>query len=551
MNATKLDLDPARNPGVLDTLTWDPEAAVRQVTGFRDQLKEIERAAISSSSIDHFRANLARVDGGELKLFPDSLVLDGGTGYILAALPDGQRLFLSASVTGAKPALETIGEVCMGWVSAYICPVNLKSVAKLTGEIAGKFGPTALGAVPRLGIGSRQTVTVWPGVFQALTQIGAPAEAIQNSAYRELAPMDAILSPPSSEAAYLPGHGGLSIGHTGASIEGLWLSGVVCAMEHGFSQPYGADLDHVPVKSLDEEGLARAKRLIDLGRHYTFFTLDTSPLAKFDAPDPAERYGPAVEAGTEIYQHIKALKGEAPFDFEFSLDEGRRITTPAELEFVLRGLASGGVNVNFVAPNVGFEKRADYRLPDGLMALEERARALSQVAARYGALLDFHSGSDKSPETYRTISRACDGRLKLKVSGRLQLILAEVLADTDPDFFEFWWDWTLEAARTEADRGSEVAARCVRMLDKRRAEEGTSFRRSPKDPFFMDFAFAMVGAKDEAGRFLFRERFYDLRPDVQAEYTRRVKDYLVSLAEHLGLAREPRQAQGELSRDPE
>src|SRR5690606_5284519 len=108
--------------------------------------------------------------------------------------------------------------------------------------------------------------------------IGGPAEIIQNSAFRELAPMDFILAPPGDEATYLPGHGTLNIGHTGSSIQGLWLYGVVSAIENGFTEPYGADLDHIPVKEFTEDGIARAKKLIECGRYYTFFTLDTSYL---------------------------------------------------------------------------------------------------------------------------------------------------------------------------------------------------------------------------------------------------------------------------------
>lgn len=536
MNINGAEIDAARNPGVLDTFTWDPQSAVSAVESAGKDLKILETAAIGSGGDpEKFRRILSESNTSTLRFLARSTKVSGATGHILLQTPDGQRVFLSASLGGQKPDMPVIGSVRTGWVKGYISPVNTETVRTFVTSIAPEFCPVFAGSAPRLGVGNRHTVAVWPGVFAAMRDLGGPGEIIQNSAYRELAPMDIIVAPPSGEAAYLPGHGSLNIGHTGTSIEGLWLAGVVSAIEHGFDIPYGCDLDHIPVKSLDEDGIGRAKRLIEAGRHYTFFTIDASPLFDFTQTELSSRYGDAIEATAVLFEHIVALKQGEPFDLEFSLDEGPALTEIEEQDFVLRGLRERGVQVQFVAPNVGFEKRLDYRRSDGLAGLEVRVRALSEHASGYGALLDFHSGSDKAPETYRTISRACGGRLKLKVSGKLQLILAEVLADVDPSFFEEWWLWTLETARHEAQRGSEVAGRFVSMLEERKASEGAEFRPSPKDLFFTDFSFAMVGAKDERGSFLHRDRFYSLSEEVLLEYRRRTVEYVKTLAGDLEL----------------
>lgn len=524
-----IEFDPAKNPGTLNTLTWDLDAAAKLVSKDNKDAKAIHdtltAGLATDKPVEDIKKQLQMLDVQTVKPIAPSLVVKDGKASLLLALQDGQRVFWT--VSGTKED---------NW-AVYIKPVDLEFAASYIKSELSQFTPKALGPVSRLGIGNRHTTFVWPGIFAAISEIGGPAELIQNSAYRELAPMDFILAPPSKESAYLPGHGSLNIGHTGTSIEGLWLHGVVSAIEHGFTEPYGADLDHVPVKGLDEQSIQHAKKLIECGRHYTFFTLDTSYLFNLEGKTYEERFGKAIEAGVLMYEYIKSLKGEEPFDFEFSLDEAPAITAPEEQEYVLKAFADRGVKVDFIAPNVGFEKRVDYRLPDGLQALEERVRALSEIAGRYGALLDFHSGSDKSSETYRTIAKACGGNLKLKVSGKLQLILGEVLADVDPQFFNEWYDWTLETARAEAMNGSDVAKKYLDIVEQRMQKEGTSFKRSPKDLFFTDFSFAMVGAKDEQGRFLFRDRFYSLSPEVHAEYTRRVKDYVVGLAEDLGLRR--------------
>jgi len=179
----------------------------------------------------------------------------------------------------------------------------------------------------------------------------------------------------------------------------------------------------------------------------------------------------------------------------------------------------------------------DYRKPDGMPDLAAKVAEMSKIAAEYGALLDFHSGSDKSSLTYQTISKAAGGKIKLKVSGKLQLILSEVIADLDPKFFDEWWDYSLVTARAEADSGSAIAIEFVRVVDDRMKADGANFRKLPQDRFFTDFSFGMVGAKDDKGAFLFRDRFYSLSPEIQTEYTKRVVAYIIKLAEDLGLRR--------------
>lgn len=527
MKINGIDLDPAANPAVLDTYTWDALAAISQARAMEAFIAE---CAISVGTAHCASCLKAALIGSEA--VPASAVLADGVGYFMVNLPDGQKVFAAVSPGKVEVSIETLGTLAGGKVA--IIPVNTATVRWHVTKIAPRYSPRAFGGVPRLGIGDRQTVTVWPGVIEGLKKIGGPAETIQNSAYRELAPMDMILSPPGAEVTYLPGHGSLSIGHTGSSIEGFWLSGVISHIENACLEPYGADLDHVPVKSADDAGIARAKCLIDCGRHFTFFTLDTSFLFDFAKQDMGECYDTAIDVAVEMFNYIKSLKAGEAFDFEFSLDEGPAITEPGELRYVLDRLTKKGVTVNFIAPNVGFEKRVDYRKPDGMSGLEARVRKMAEIASEYGALLDFHSGSDKSSLTYQTISKAAGGNIKLKVSGKLQLILAEVLADLDPAFFNEWWDYTLVSAKAEADSGSAVAEEYVKIVEDRRAAD-SGFNRNPKDRFFTDFSFGMIGAKDEKGNFLHRHRFYALKPEVQEEYTKRVAEYVVSLARDVKL----------------
>ncbi len=577
-----MEFDPAANPGVLDTLTWDAGMALAALFDRSEIIAKISKALmVARSDIKSLREAASELKTGDYKIISNSIAVKKDQIYLIMRLPDGQHVFFNIYDPNklGRGVLPFLGETACENAAIRICPVNYATLSKYVKTLAPQYAPTALGTKPRLGIGNRQTVAVWPGIIKAVSELGIQCEIVQNSAYRELAPMSFITDPPSKEAAYLPGHGSLNIGHTGTSIEGLWLNGVLSVIEYGYEGGYGADLDHIPVKSFDESGLAKAKSLIRTGKEFSFFTLDTSALFNLEAlklsgkplkaafeqtvPDKKERnllldyymgvskpnlpkseediarlctaYYKSINAAAKLFDYIKTLKGKTAFDFEFSLDEGPDITTPMEMAFCLEELQRFGVTVNFIAPNVGFEKRVDYRKPDGLKGLSERVRQMSQIAGEYGALLDFHSGSDKSPETYRVISEATDGKLKLKVSGKLQIMLAETLADLQPDFFDWWWDWTLETARREAQMGSPVAKEYVAKVEKRLQTEGNEFRRLPTDQFFTDYCFAAVGAKDEKGNFLFRDRFYSLPESTLREYENRVVEYIKELAKDLGI----------------
>lgn len=528
MRINGIEIDPAANPAVLDTCTWDVPAAQAEIEEWAAALAacaDAVRAAPVRESLDR---TLPSVPGS----VPASAAVLEGTGYFLVKLPDGQWLLVAV---GKDPSDAPVRLFTAAGSQAVVFPANVATIKWAVNRLLPHFGPRALGGAPRLGIGNRHSTVVWPGIIAATNALGMVAETIQNSAYRELAPLDTVLSPPTAEVTYLPGHGSLSVGHTGSSIEGLWLAGVLAHIEHGVRQPYGADLDHVPVRSLTEEGLSRARELVYAGRHYSFFTLDTSALFDLSKDDPGGRYGPSIEAAVEMFNYIKALKGGEDFDFEFSLDEGPSISTAEELRFVLDQLTSKGASVQFIAPNVGFMKRVDYGLPDGMQGLLARVREMAEIASEYGATLDFHSGSDKSSLTYRTISEAAGGRLKLKVSGKLQLILAEVLAEAGPEMFSGWWDYTLQQARAEKDAGSEVAATYLQLAEERMKAEGASFSPRPDDRFFTDFSFAMVGARSPSGDFLYRHLFYALPPEVVALYGGRVRDYVMELASDLSL----------------
>jgi hypothetical protein len=142
-------------------------------------------------------------------------------------------------------------------------------------------------------------------------------------------------------------------------------------------------------------------------------------------------------------------------------------------------------------------------------------------------MLDFHSGDDLAAPTRRVLGRATNGWCHFKISPSLQQMFAEVLFDLHDGLFDFWWQDTLAYARREATAGSEFAARALAAFDEKECEP------SPRHPLFRHFCFETVGRRDEEGRFMNRERFYDLSEEFHREYTGRVVSFLGGLAADL------------------
>jgi hypothetical protein len=452
-------------------------------------------------------------------------------------------------------------------------PTDAAIIDRFFRLVAPDKGPQALGPVARLGIGTRMTTAVWPAIWEAMAKYGFAANAIQNSV-RELNFLGTLLEGRPAEKNIAFGFGAIETGYTGSSFEGLWVSGVLDALQHGAPPCYGADADHIQVKR-GADGLARAKRLLDATRYYSFYTLDVSDVLDYTAlaegsnlagledlpgfgdvtayhrqprqlggfdyrPDEAilkrlvGKYWVALDAVGDLYEYIRSFKEGVSFDLELSIDEHPNdiptfdcLTSEAELIFVLLEARRRGIPLTHVAPNFGVEKGTDYRGTDGLPGFEARARSLCRIAEDFGVMADFHSGDDLSAAARQAIGRATQGRNQFKVSPMLQILFAEVLAEYYPDLFARWWEDALAYAQREAAAGSLFAAECIRQSDMLRA--------SAYDAIFHNFSFAFVGRRDADGQFVCREEFYHLSPAFYRAHQKRIVEYLSELAEDLSL----------------
>lgn len=525
MRFGQLDIDPGGNPAVLDTVTWDRVQACRVFGSIPMQYwHRVYRAIVEQQPLpSHDRC----------VVYSGSLARQRRTAYVLARLSDGQYVFLEFGVGGEDFGIPLLGMTLEPDRILDAYAVDVASVRKYVQTLALDKAPRALGLTPRLGIGTRMSTSVWPGIWQAMAEGEFAANAIQNSV-RELNLLEDVLAGRPARSNYLYGFGTLAEGHTGSTFEGLWLAGVIEALKTDTEPRYGADADHITVRR-EAGGLERAKRILDAARDYTFFTLDVSDIVDYALTGPdrlAQKYGHALEVVAELSAYIKALKGQAPFDLELSIDEcpprmdaAACLTSDAELRFLIEELRRGDVPITHIAPNVGIVKGQDCTGEVGLAELERRITGLHGIALEEEVMLDFHSGDDLRSAARQAIGRATRGRCHFKVSPSLQVIFGEVLHELDPERFRLWWDDTLAYARHEASAGSSFAAQCLREY-----ESSGDAAPAPHHAVFHHYNFASVGRRDGNGQFVHRDKFYDLPPGFDRMYHDRARRFLCDVA---------------------
>lgn len=575
MKFGKLELDPKVNPGVLDTETWSPDSAWSQVS-----LADCDWAAFR-------RSTYAAADkvSRQLRIWRGSQARLNDGAWCLASLPDGQSVLCHVGQRNeAQLAESPIGSRPIDADSTLtVFSSSAANVDYYTREIKPEKGTRALGSTPRLGIGSRMTTQVWPGMFDAMNSQGMAANSIQNS-IRELSLLDDLLEARPPESNYSTGVGHIVTGWTGSTYEGLWLSGVVAALKSEYSLQYGADADHVQVKR-GAAGLERAKRVIRAARYYSFYTLDMADVLKYSAldactiaaaeellvtniPDATERkhilayhakpfvsngrvyqlsalnigqlvgkHWESLAAVGELVQYITDIRRGVPFDLELTIDEHPPeiaafdcLTSDEEVLFLARECRRRNLPITHLAPNFGQEKGRDYRAPDGLDGLAHRVRSQFAIASEFDLMLDVHSGDDLGRTARQVFGKSTGGNLHFKVSPMLQQIYAQLLREIHPHLFQRWWDDALSYAQREAAAGSPVACRCLDSL-----ASCTTSEPSAEQEVFHYYSFSYVGRRNAEGQFLHRQEFYQLSTQFLDAYQQATRDWLCQLADDISL----------------
>lgn len=256
---------------------------------------------------------------------------------------------------------------------------------------------------------------------------------------------------------------------TGRDFREVILSAVAGVLETGYTGAWGADADHIKheqqLLQAAEAGCSMytidvSERLRDVTRltqpEIVYKARTLSPLSQSIIRDHANvrirtkdgesytldaqqlvlsaiAFEDAVQEACRLYEALRSNNGT--FDFELSIDESPRVSTPEDHVYVVEYLRRSGVTLTSLALRFPgeFQKGIDY-----VGSIDELIRAFRVHAALcrelQGYRLSLHTGSDKF-SIYRRFREATGGRSHVKTSGTSWLKAIELVARVDPALF--------------------------------------------------------------------------------------------------------------------
>ncbi|MCX8161971.1 MAG: tagaturonate epimerase family protein [Candidatus Bathyarchaeota archaeon] len=288
----------------------------------------------------------------------------------------------------------------------------------------------------------------------------------------------------------------------------------------------GYELDQRFEESIPESG--DRIRLIEeyTGRSLAFPWIDGRCYhIKFTVDDVkklAVKYIDSLKATWRIYSYIDERMEGKPFGFEIAFDETPTITPAKDLYYYLMEWRRMGAHAEFIAPNIGFEKRMDYR--GNLDELRSRVSMLAAVAYSLGTTLSIHSTSGFTPTSmkgarvYETLRLATGGRIKTKISGIYYELLLEILYSSPPGsrrrrIYEELFDTVVNYLEDEVkSKGPLYSDELVAKLDdyKRSVKEGRIRERDPLSTLAKSYLFIALNIRDERGRRYIRDAIIEL-----------------------------------------
>lgn len=239
----------------------------------------------------------------------------------------------------------------------------------------------------------------------------------------------------------------------------------------------------------------------------------------------AVKYWRSLEGVERVYGIIRE---KTPWEFgvEIAFDETPHITRPPEMLFFMNELWERGIPVDYIAPNIGFEKKQDYR--GSLSELYRRVDEAAAVALRYGALLSFHSGSGsspwsgKGPGVYEALLSATGGRLKYKVSGVYYELLLEILSSEPPGsrarrLYEEIYDAVIDYVEREVERKGPLYSEVLekQLEEYKRVTKDLGYKYPAWASVFRYYSFIALNLRED-GRRRFRDEIVSLYQEDEA-----------------------------------
>lgn len=286
-------------------------------------------------------------------------------------------------------------------------------------------------------------------------------------------------------------------------------------------------------------------------RSLNFVSDDRVVAIKFTKTDVAKlalKYGKSIRYVEKVLEVVRRYN-EREFGVEVALDELPLRTGVKDALFYVVELVNRGVNVDFIAPNIGFKKREDYT--EDLSILYEHARNLHTVLSSMGVYISIHSGSgahpysDKGAGVWDTVRRATGGFIKYKMSGVLIQLLLEILHQSEPGtrarrVYEEIYDSVIEhihsVVRSRSGIYSPELEKLLRAYEEDSARQ-PSYRRNPRADIFRHYFYIFQAVRDHTGFRRLREELVNLletNTEVRKRYEAEVHNLIERFSKALG-----------------
>jgi hypothetical protein len=333
---------------------------------------------------------------------------------------------------------------------------------------------------------------------------------------------------------------------TGRDYKQVMDAAAYAVYQEGYKDGYGADGDHLKVE-------ADIRMALDLG--FTMLTLDCSEkidttievatdvvLAEkyvllpekvrthyenryldksfeaagtsisFDRPTLIKNvliYSQAIDYMKHIY-HSYIENASREIDFEISIDETSTPTAPESHFFVAHELYEDGIKIYSMAPRFcgEFQKGIDYI---GDITQFERELAIhAGLADDFGYKLSIHSGSDKF-SVFSLIGKYTKGRFHIKTAGTNWLEAVRTVAEVNPTLYRSMHSYALahfEEAKAYYHVTTDIS-KIVPLASVADRDLADTYMNENNARQLIHITYGiLLQAKDEQGKFLFRDAFY-------------------------------------------
>ena len=283
-------------------------------------------------------------------------------------------------------------------------------------------------------------------------------------------------------------------------------------------------------KVIDEVPGAKSWEKKYLGKSFTF---ERKVKVTFEGRAWREgvvKYGRGIPYWLEMEKRARQKTKGRACEIEIAVDETGAVTTAAEHLFIVRELQERGMTFQGLAPRfVGeFEKGVDYK--GERKVLEDSVVEHAVLARAHGGYkISVHSGSDKF-SVYPMIAKATAGKFHLKTAGTSWMEAVRVIVRKDPGLFRDICDHV--RGQYAKDRASYHISGNPEIVPPPRTLKDGDLERiyvvedDGRQIMHVTYGSAFT-AKDDSGRWLFRDRIFDLLAREEELYTE-------CLAKHLG-----------------